>query len=83
MTTSPEADLAVIGQVARSMVTSPEPELTEAERPSTWATDTPPDPVEHSRSTARPTLMSPDPLTILERPMSALIEMSAEPALIE
>ena len=41
-----------------------------------------PEPVLQSRSTALPTVMSPEPLMILERPMSALIEMSAEPVLI-
>src|SRR5829696_4788851 len=60
----------------------PEPEFSRAALPSTRATEMSPDPVLQSRSTALPMVMSPDPLTVLERPVSALIEMSAEPVLI-
>ena len=81
-TTSPDADLAVTGQCASATVTSPEPEAIRAARPSTRATEMSPDPVEQSRSAAFPIVMSPEPLTIFDRPMSAVIEMSAEPALI-
>src|SRR4029453_2481352 len=82
MTTSPEPDLAVIGQFASPIDTSPEPEPSLARLPLTRATEMSPDPVLQSRSTALPTVMSPEPLMILERPMSALIEISAEPVLI-
>ena len=77
--TSPEPDFAV-RPFASSTDTLPEPEHSRGavhpcNRDVARAGDAP-------RSGARPTLMSPEPLTILERPMSALIEMSADPALI-
>src|SRR3954447_6880957 len=81
-TTSPEPDFAVIGQCASPTDTSPEPEFNRANLPSTRATEISPDPVLHSRSTALPIVTSPEPLTILEGPMWALIEMPADPVLI-
>ena len=81
-TTSPDADLAVTAQCASATVTSPEPDAIRAERPSTRDTEMSPEPVEQSRSVAFPIVMSPEPLTIFDRPMSAVIEMSADPALI-
>src|SRR4029453_10362867 len=81
-TTSPEPDLAVTGQCASPTDTSPEPEFSRAARPSTRATDMSPDPLLQSRSTAVPMLMSPEPLTILDGPISALMDTLADPVLI-
>src|SRR6188508_2693471 len=80
--TSPEPDFAVMGQFTSATDTSPEPEPSLAPLPSTRATERSPEPVLQSRSTALPIVISPEPLMILEWPMLALIEMSAEPVLI-
>ena len=80
-TTSPEPDFAVMGNSSPTD-TSPEPELGRRHCRQPEATEMLPDPVPQSRSAALPTVMSPEPLMILERPMSALIEMSADPVLI-
>src|SRR5215203_5610928 len=81
-TKSPEPDFAVIGQFTSPTDTSPDPEPSLAPVPSTLATEMLPDPVLQSRSTALPIVISPEPLMIFERPISALIEMSAAPVLI-
>ena len=81
-TTSPEPDFAARELFASPIDTSPEPELSRLPLPATRATEMSPEPVLQSRSVALPTVMSPEPLTILERPMSALITTSAEPVLI-
>ena len=74
--------MAITGQSASPTEMSPDPDDRRASDPLSSATDTSPEPVEATRSRARPTLMSPDPLTIRDRPMSALTEMSADPTLI-
>src|SRR5512133_3398798 len=81
-TISPEPDLAVSGQLTSPTETSPDPEPSRAPLPATRATEMFPDPVLQSRSAALPMVTSPEPLTILERPTSALTEMSADPVLI-
>src|SRR5688572_26342189 len=68
--TSPGPDFAGMGQCTSPGLTPPEPELTRPPVPSIRTTDTSPEPVEQSRSTARANAMLPEPLMILERPMS-------------
>src|ERR671917_277691 len=82
MVTSPDPDLATTGHCASPTVMSPEPETSRVPEPSPSPADTSPDPVVDSRSRARPTLMAPDPELILDRPISALTDTSAEPTLI-
>src|SRR6476659_3056489 len=80
--TEPDPDFAVIGPFTSPNDTSPEPVRTRLPLPSIRATEILPEPALQSRSVALPRVMSPEPLTILARPISALIEISAEPVLI-
>src|SRR5918998_588773 len=79
---SPDPDFATTGHRASATVMSPDPDASRVPDPPTSPADTSPEPVVVSRSRVRPTLIEPDPLLILDRPMSALTDTSADPTLI-
>src|SRR3712207_7673607 len=80
--TSPDPDLARTGQWTSPTLTAPDPDSSRAPDPATEPTVMLPAPVEQSRPVVRPTLISPEPLAILERPMSGSTDTTDEPVLI-